>query len=275
MADEQENRQEPAVESREVVPVGSMFPRFPTQAEWNTLNIIAKTLRDGGVLPKGIDTVQKMVVILQAGREMGLQPIEALNSLYFVNGKVAMYGEAVPLQIIRCGHFIDWGECNEKTATVTLKRGDTGKTMTTTFTMEMAVERGYTKNELYKKFPENMLKWRALSMTAKFLMPDALRGMGIKEDLEIEVVEEGSRFHSAPDAKRVESEVKSGEYGKRPALSDALAQEDAPADVPAIEQGGTTFPCGEEGCNFVAKTKAGRTKHLAAQHLKNEKPQGK
>ena len=99
---------EEQTQSKEMAPVGQVFSSFPTQAEWNTLNVIAKTLKEGGVLPKGIDTVQKMVVALQAGREIGLQPIEAMNCLYFVNGKVSMYGEAVPNQIIRAGHTIKW-----------------------------------------------------------------------------------------------------------------------------------------------------------------------
>lgn len=268
---EQGNRTEggdtPAEMTREVVPVGSMFPKFPTQAEWNTMNIIAKTLKEGGVLPKGIDTLQKMVVALQAGREIGLQPIEALNSLYFVNGKVAMYGEAVPMQIIRAGHDVEWGECNEKTATVTITRGDNGRSMTTTFTMEQAKERGYTKNDLYRTFPENMLKWRALSMTAKFICPDALRGIGIKEEMEAEVIQEGGQFEGSKGEKdTVHAQVKDGTISERPSLSDAV-------DAPDEERGQTHentdgFQCGEEGCTFVAKTKAGRTKHRAAQHLK-------
>lgn len=219
---ETDNDQLPHNERKEVVPVGQVFSNFPTQAEWNTMNMIAQTLKMGGVLPKGIDTVQKMVVVLQAGREIGLAPMESLNSLYFVNGKVAMYGEAVPNQILRAGHRIVWGKCNAEEATVTIIRGDDNQKMTTTFTMKEAQERGYTNNPIYKKFPENMLKWRALSMTAKFIAPDALRGIGIKEDMEVEVVDDGGRFHNEIDAKRVKREVKAGTFSKRKALGDSL-----------------------------------------------------
>lgn len=204
----------PVPEKRELAPIHDVFPNFPSKEQWNTLELITKTFIAAGATPKGIDTAPKMMVVLQAAREIGLSPIEGLNSLYFVNGKVAMYGEAVPSQIYRAGHAIEWGECNEKTATVTITRGDTGKSMTTTFTMEQAIERGYTKNELYKKFPENMLKWRALSMTAKFICPDALKGIGIKEDMEVEVID-GGRFANDGEKTRIEGEVKTGTYGKR------------------------------------------------------------
>lgn len=182
------------VEKKEMVPVSSVFSSFPTREEWNTLEAITKTFIAGGATPKGIDTAPKMMIVFQAAREIGLSPIEALNSLYFVNGKVAMYGDAVPTQVMRAGHKISWGECNAETATVTITRGDTQESMTTTFTMAMAKERGYTKNAIYQTYPENMLKWRALSMTAKFICPDALKGIGIKEEMEAELIQPDSVF---------------------------------------------------------------------------------
>lgn len=205
----------PVPEKRELAPVHDVFPNFPSKEQWNTLELITKTFIAAGATPKGIDTAPKMMVVLQAAREIGLSPIEGLNSLYFVNGKVAMYGEATPLQVMRAGHKISWGECNATTATVTITRGDTGESMTNTFTMAQAQERGYTSNPIYKKFPENMLKWRVLSMTAKFICPDALKGIGIKEDMEAEVVEEGGRFSNKKEGERVKGELKDGTYGKR------------------------------------------------------------
>lgn len=258
-------------EKRELAPVSQIYNNFPTQAEWNTLNIIATTLKAGGVLPKGIDTVQKMVVILQAGRELNLAPIEALNSLYFVNGKIAMYGEVVPNQVLRAGHIIDWGLCNAETATVTITRGDTGKSMTTTFTMQQARERGYTSNPVYQKYPENMLKWRVLGMTVKFLCPDALRGIGIKEEMEAEVVDVGGRFENKEEGKRVKEEVASDTLSKRKPLDAVIAEADAeeaqtePAPEkadegvkePGIEE---EFKCAE--CGKVMKSQGGLTIHM-------------
>jgi len=271
---------ENASEKKEMVPVGQVFPKFPTQAEWNTLNTIAATLKNGGVLPKGIDTVQKMVVVLQAGREIGLQPIEALNSLYFVNGKVAMYGEAVPMQIMRAGHSIKWGKCDKNEATVTITRGDNGDSMTQTFTMAEAVERGYTSNPIYKKYPENMLKWRVLGMTAKFIAPDALRGIGIKEDMEVEVVDEGGRFHNKEEAGRVKGEIADGTYSKRKPLDEALDETDSEEDV-QVEADETNelekavaLGTGCRKCGKITKSVAGMTKHLASAHGIVRKPDG-
>lgn len=213
-----------------------VVPNFPSQEDWATLGVIAKTLQQGGVMPKSIDTLPKMVIALQAGREIGLMPIESLNSLYFVGGRIAMYGEAVPNQIIRAGHRITWGTCNAKEATVTITRGDTKDSMTTTLTWEEAVRRGYTNNPVWSKFPENMLKWRALSMTAKFVASDALRGISIKEDIEGEAVIQGSKFHDAGVEARVVSEVQSETYSKRPTLAEKLVGTDTEVEVVPVKK---------------------------------------
>lgn len=257
MTDETKDNGENKPETKEMVPVGQVFSNFPTQAEWNTINVIATTLMKGGVLPKGIDTLPKMVVALQAGREIGLQPIEALNSLYFVNGKVAMYGEAVPMQIMRAGHQIKWGKCDKNEATVTITRGDNGNEMTQTFTMAEAVERGYTNNPIYKKYPENMLKWRVLGMVAKFIAPDALRGIGIKEDMEVEIVDAGGRFHNKDAAKDIVADVEAGTYNERKPL-DAALDEESEKENPIVQD--PSLVCDQ--CEKVLKTKAGLTKHL-------------
>ena len=226
-------------QKKELAPVHSVFSSFPTKEEWNTLEIITKTFIAGGATPKGIDTAPKMMIVFQAAREIGLSPIEALNSLYFVNGKVAMYGEAVPTQIMRAGHKISWGECDARTATVTITRGDTGESMTNTFTMSQAETRGYTKNPIYKTYPENMLKWRVLSMTAKFICPDALKGIGIKEEIEAETIQENSVFLEKGENKVAEvvaSVAKSVKKKPKKTLDEALdaGQEVKEEDLPVI-----------------------------------------
>lgn len=262
-------------EKKELAPVNQVFSSFPTQAEWNTINIIAKTLKEGGVLPKSIDTLPKMVVALQAGREIGLQPMEALGCLYFVNGKIAMYGEAVPNQIMRAGHTITWGDCNAETATVTITRGDNGNTMSQTFTMREAKERGYTKNPIYLKYPENMLKWRALGMVAKFIVPDALKGVSIKENLEAEVIQADSPFKNKKESTRIEDEVVEGTFSKRKSLGDALDEkepEDKSVPVSILKKSDIREPkkakpeevqgflC--DKCDKVCQSKGGLTIHM-------------
>lgn len=203
---------------------------FLNPAVWESMAKVAKVFHESGAMPKSIDTVPKLMVILQAGKESGLQPLEAMSSFYLVNGKVAMYGDTAISQVIRAGHDVEWGECTHETATVTITRGDTGKKMSATFTMKMVTDRGLTSNPLYRKFPDNMLKFKAFGMVAKFLVPDALRGISIKEDIEGEVIEDAPE-----EPKKVAYETK--EEKVRPSLDEAIATpEPEPQPEPAPEK---------------------------------------
>jgi len=158
---------------------------------WRTMTIVAQTFVQSGAMPKSMDTVPKVIVALQAGKEAGMQPLEAINSYYFVNGKVNIYGQMAIAQVLKAGHRIKWGVCDDKTATITIIRGDNQEEMSATFTMEMAKARGLTANAVYAKYPENMLKFKAFYQVANFHCPEALHGVKIKEISEAEdVVEE-------------------------------------------------------------------------------------
>ncbi len=202
---------------------------FMNPKRWQVMEFMAKTFVNSGALPKSIDSAAKLIMVFQAGYEAGLQPLEALNSFYFVNGKLSMYGDTVISQVKKAGHKISWGDCNDKSATVTIERGDTGEKMTSTFTMEMAKERGYTSNPIYLKYPENMLKFRAFGMTAKFIVPDALHGIPIKEDLEGEVVEVTPVSPKA-EAKKGAKKATTADVPTHQSLEEALEQPEKPEE---------------------------------------------
>lgn len=171
---------------------------------WRTMQLVAQTFVQSGAMPKSMDTVPKVIVALQAGREAGMQPMEAINSFYFVNGKVSIYGEMAITQVIKAGHLVEWGECNAETATCTITRGDNGASNSVTFTMKMARDRGLTKNSVYQTAPENMLRFKAFHLCARFIVPDALHGVPVKEELEGSIIPEEAT--SVPEA---EQEVQS------------------------------------------------------------------
>jgi hypothetical protein len=154
------------------------------------MDIMAQKFITSNALPKGIANTGQLIMILQAGMERGMKPMESINSFYIVNGKVTLYGEMAIAKVLEAGHDVEWGECNDETATVTITRGNTGKSMTVTFTMAEAIRKGLTKSnsgmpkDPWVKFPGNMLRFKAFSMCAKFHVPDALRNTPIKEDIE-------------------------------------------------------------------------------------------
>lgn len=163
---------------------------FPSIAEMQNIQAMAKVFHQSGALPKSLDTVPKLVMAIEAGREAGIPPIQAMNSFYIVNGRVTMFGETAIEQVLRYGHMVEWGECNDQEANVTITRGDNKKSLSSKFTMDMARQRGLTdKGGPWKTSPDNMLKFKAFHSIAKFIVPDALRGISIKEIYETEIMD--------------------------------------------------------------------------------------
>jgi len=164
---------------------------------WNTLTVMAKAFHQSGALPKELDNPAKVLMVLQAGREIGLKPIEALNSFYFVNGKLTLYGQRQIAQVIRAGYAIEWGICDDTTSTVKIQRKDRGKHIVT-FSMEQAKKSGLTTSkygikEVWQKHPKNMLMFKAFGECARFFCPEALDGYYSTEEMTAEIEEENTQ----------------------------------------------------------------------------------
>ncbi len=199
---------------------------FMNPKRWKAMEVMAQTFIQAGALPSTIKNAGQLIMVFQAGYERGMQPLESIDSFYFVNGKLTMYGDMAIAQVLKAGHSIKWGTCDATTATVTITRGDTKEAQTATFTMAQAQTRklaydssGKVK-DVWHKFPENMLRFKAFSLVAKFHVPDALRGTAIKEDIEggeAEVVAQ-----APAGVTPVASTTTDKQAAARPTLADAL-----------------------------------------------------
>lgn len=158
-----------------------VYAIVPTREELNQISAIADTFQKAGALPKGIDTIQKATVAVWAAVEYQIPILEALAGMAIIGNRVVMYGDLVLSQLYRAGCTVTFGTCNAEEANVTITRKD-GTSMSQCFTMEEARRRGYTSNPVYAKYPEDMLKRRAIAMIAKYVAPDALRGISIVTD---------------------------------------------------------------------------------------------
>ncbi len=206
---------------------------FMNPERWALMKQVANTFVESGAVPAGIKNGHQMAMVMQAGYEAGLQPIEAMNSFYFVNGKISLYGEVAIALVRRAGHTIEWGTCNDVTATCKITRCDTKESLEQTFTMQMAINRKLTsKGGAWISAPDNMLKFKAFWAVARFLVPDALHGVPGKEELEYvvegEVVEDkkdiGSRKYPTTVATH-------GEVSKK-SLADALEEPEEVEEKP-------------------------------------------
>lgn len=156
-------------------------------AQWEVLMKVASAFWKANALPQCFKNEYQVLMALQAGAEIGLQPITAMNSFYFVNGKVVLYGESAIALVQRAGYTIEWGVCNAEEATVTLSKD--GKSNTTTVKMSDMKARGLTGKDVWVKYPENMLRFKAFHLNARFFASGALHNLNIGEIIEGEIVE--------------------------------------------------------------------------------------
>lgn len=121
--------------------------------------------------------------IVAKARSLKIDPLDALNGgLYFVQGKVGMSTEMMASLIRQAGHSITKDpKSNNTTCILHGKRSDSGDTWTVSFSLDDAKRAGLLKN-MYEKYPGIMLYNRAMSMLARQLFPDVIKGAGYTYD---------------------------------------------------------------------------------------------
>jgi len=124
-----------------------------------------------------------ILVAIQMGKEVGLEPMQSLQSISVINGKPAMYGDALLALCRQHPDFEDMIEKgDDKSATCTIKRK--GQTpVEKTFTIEQAQRAGLTsRSPVWRSYPERMLQMRARGFALRDAFPDALGGLISNEE---------------------------------------------------------------------------------------------
>lgn len=112
---------------------------------YEQMKIIARDLLASKSLPESFKNAQQVQMALMAGKEMGMTTMEALNDLYFVGGRLQIYGKATPAAIRRAGWRIKF-EDTDDACTATITNPTTGEEITDTFTMKDAEQSGFVKD---------------------------------------------------------------------------------------------------------------------------------
>lgn len=144
------------------------------------MKILANDFISSKAIPQCWQSAAQVLVGLQTGLEMGMTPMESMNSLYVVNGAVNIWGKAVTKRLRVHDYKIKYsGETTEQ-VTATLTKGD--EKYSFTFKYADAVASGYTKDSNgrdkigWKPGQNRLLKLRygALSALLKTEVPEVL-----------------------------------------------------------------------------------------------------
>lgn len=111
------------------------------------------------------------------GSTINMDPVTALQNVYVIGGKPALYARTMAAIVMSHGHEMWTEEESDGTVTVAGRRKGSDNVERVTWTADMAQRAGYTTNANYKTNPRAMLYARASGDVARRIAPDALLGM--------------------------------------------------------------------------------------------------
>lgn len=111
------------------------------------------------------------------GRELGLGPMQALNSIHVIEGRAAASPELMRALVASAGHRIDITENTNEACAMKGIRIDTGAEATVRWTVEDAKLAGLTGKDNWRKYPRAMLAARCTSELCRLLFPDVIAGL--------------------------------------------------------------------------------------------------
>ena len=127
------------------------------------------------------------------GSEVGFTPTQALQNLYVIGGKPALYARPMVAIVQAAGHEVWTAEKSDESVTVCGRRRGSEHIVTETWTLARAQRAGYTSNKKYQTDPQAMLYARAASDVCRQVAADALAGMAYSvEELEMATPEQSA-----------------------------------------------------------------------------------
>ncbi len=130
-----------------------------------------------------------VLVALQYGMELGLHPMQAVQSIAVLNGRPCVWGDAVVmasglLEDIDEQYVRDGNGPEQVYATCAVKRRGLERFIVRRFSWADAVRAGLAGKDNYKAYPQRMLQMRARAWALRDAFPDVLKGLQIREEVE-------------------------------------------------------------------------------------------
>jgi hypothetical protein len=124
-----------------------------------------------------------VLVAIQWGMEIGLQPMQAMQNIAVINGRPSIWGDAMIALVRACPAFEYITETQtDREATCVIKRKGEPEAVRT-FSLEDAKRAGLLgKSGPWTQYPKRMMQMRARSWALRDVFPDVLKGMICAEE---------------------------------------------------------------------------------------------
>lgn len=181
------------------------------------IQIIARDLAESRALPASFQNPYQVQMAIMAGREMGMSTMESLSDLYFVNGKLQIYGKATPAALRRAGWRITFKD-EPDSCTATITNTKTGEEITDTFTLQDAELSGFVKDKSGRVKAawqeganrKRKLRYAVLSQIIHTYVPEvlgAVAGIGEYSEDYMEASSMDKEFRKQQSEERVEKSI--------------------------------------------------------------------
>ena len=188
----------------------------------------AEMLSKSNMVPKDfIGNPGNILVAVQWGMELGLQPMQAMQNIAVINGRPSLWGDSV-IALVKasptCEYIIE--EVGDDSATCRVKRRGEPEQERSFSTADAKAAGLLGKQGPWSQYRKRMLQMRARSWALRDVFPDVLRGMPIAE----EVMDTEKEINPAPARRQT------GKQAAEAAKQQADAEVDAAARAELVDR---------------------------------------
>jgi len=158
-------------------PAPAPAPRPLTPEAWAMIERVAPAMHQARFFG-GVTSPAAAMAIMLTGYELGLPPAASFRFVHVIDGRPALSPKGA-LAVLRRSGLLDRLEIVEApgACTVAMRRRG-GESFSLTWTLEDARRAGVVRpNGGWDRYPQNMLRWRAIGYVADVLFPDVLGGL--------------------------------------------------------------------------------------------------
>lgn len=225
-----------------IVPVQSTADLFAPRSMGEAQSL-ATMLAGSSLIPKSlVGKPGDVLVILLTGYELGMSGMQALRSIYVVEGRPFLSAELLAALVTRSPACEYWQmvESSDKACTYETKRRGHNAPIRLTWTIEQAQRAGLQSKSNWKNHPESMLRARCQASLARAVYADLVLGLAALEELDDHPQQAhgiGSGFEAPPpppDKKQPEPTLPAPEPEREPGED----REEEPSAAPSLLERG-------------------------------------
>lgn len=190
---------------------------------------MANTLLKSGLIPQSFKSAEAVLVAILYGQEIGLSPMQALQSVLVVQGKPTLDAAALKAICLNNGMRFETIAWTDKVCSLRGIRGDWKEEFS--FSWQDAVRMGLAEKDNWRRMPKQMLYARCVSVLARNMGADIIRGFYSREEMldsiDVTPKKEIKEYSHSIDAVALDTPYLDTSAADEPAPQEPIAQPQA------------------------------------------------